>query len=55
MPSESYWLQLEAEARTTAAAWNLEGAERWVRLADLYRENAEKERKRVAGQTLGDR
>lgn len=44
MPSESYWLQLEAEARETAQRTN--GSEQWTKLADLYRENAEKERKR---------
>ncbi len=47
MPSESYWLQLEAEARATALRTS---GDAWTKLADLYRENAEEERKRAAGQ-----
>ena len=48
MPSEAYWLQVEAEARETAR--RAPNPEPWTKLADLYRENAEEERKRGAGQ-----
>lgn len=43
MPSESYWLQAEADARAVALRTS---GDAWTKLADLYRENAEAERKR---------
>ena len=48
MPSESYWLRLEAEAREIAS--RCEQPSHWIKLADLYRENAEYERKRASQQ-----
>jgi hypothetical protein len=45
MPSEAYWLQLEAQARVMA--WHNNCSAEWAKLADLYRENAENEHKRA--------
>jgi hypothetical protein len=50
MPSEAYWLQLEAEARMTA--WHNNCSAEWAKLADLYRENAEAERRRELQQPV---